>query len=131
MLHSIVPSAFMQDKPDQGILLKSHSAGYCGNDIVYKYRCCPNLTFSRPHIYEIMHLQTILIAALSAFVCAQSGPNPIVPLPPSIQAGVANTVSWAPNTPGTVSLQLRWGSAGNLVQGIPIASQWGHTKKMK
>ena len=69
-----------------------------------------------------MHFRTFLVAALSTLVCAQSGPNPIVPLLPSIQAGQPTTINWAPNTPGTVSLQLRWGAAGNLVAGIPIAS---------
>lgn len=69
-----------------------------------------------------MHLSVIILAVLGAFVSAQSGPNPLVPLAGTIQAGAPTTINWAPNTGGTVSLLLRWGSAGNLNAGVPIAS---------
>jgi len=64
-----------------------------------------------------MRLQAILFGAFSALVSAQAadtGNNPIVPLPATVQAGQAVPIQWAPNTSGTVTLQLRSGSIGNL-----------------
>jgi hypothetical protein len=71
-----------------------------------------------------MYLASIVTLALSAFAAAQSGPNPLVPLVGTVQAGAPTTINWAPNTGGTVSLLLRWGSAGNLNAGVPIASKF-------
>lgn len=70
-----------------------------------------------------MYLKVLLVAVLGALVSAQSGVNRIVPVATMIQAGQPTTINWAPDTPGTVSLQLRWGSADNLIAGVPIASE--------
>jgi hypothetical protein len=67
---------------------------------------------------------SLIVSALSALAAAQaaSGANPIVPIASSIQAGQPLTINWQKNTPGTVSLQLRWGNAMALNTGTTIAS---------
>lgn len=69
-----------------------------------------------------MKFFAIFLSIFAALAIAQS-PNPITsPTGGTIQAGSAITVAWTPTTSGTVSLQLRSGSANDLNAGTTIAS---------
>ena len=60
---------------------------------------------------------------LVSYVNAQNGPLAITaPLGGTLVAGTQVTITWAPTTASSVTLQLRYGSnSGNLATGAPIA----------
>jgi len=71
-----------------------------------------------------MKFFTLFVSLFVALVTAQS-PNPITsPTGGVIQAGTAVTITWTPTTSGTITLQLRSGSANDLGAGTTIASQY-------
>ncbi|KAF2402724.1 hypothetical protein EJ06DRAFT_307167 [Trichodelitschia bisporula] len=67
-----------------------------------------------------MKFTAIVISAFAALAAALD--NPLVPVAGALVAGQPTTITWQPTTSGTVSLQLRWGDAGNLNPGTSIAA---------
>jgi len=70
-----------------------------------------------------MKLLALFVSALAALAAAQSAPNPITAPTGGmvVQAGEATTITWTPTTQGTVTLELRSGSANDLSTGTTIA----------